>query len=61
MHAIFSFPNIVYKHPLALIYHLFHRTILYNTLQKRGYIVRPYKGWTEALTDLQVYHLKTEL
>jgi hypothetical protein len=24
MHPIFSFPNIVFKHPVELIYHLFH-------------------------------------
>jgi hypothetical protein len=24
MHPMFSLPNIVFKHPVALIYHLFH-------------------------------------
>jgi hypothetical protein len=25
MHPMFSFPNTVFKHPVALIYHLFYR------------------------------------
>jgi hypothetical protein len=36
MHPVFSFPNIVFKHPVALIHNLFHiyfrlkYTLLYN-------------------------------
>jgi hypothetical protein len=34
LHPMFSFPNILFKHPVALIYHLFHIYFLlkYNLL-----------------------------